>query len=72
MTSSVKDLGTLPHWDLSNVYPGLESEEFSRAVAEVKSMLDDLEAYLAERHIARPAPGSPAAGDSTVVKASID
>jgi hypothetical protein len=30
----------LPHWDLSNVYPGLESEEFAQAVGQVKADLD--------------------------------
>lgn len=34
-----------PHWDLSNVYPSLESGEFKSAVSEFKSQIDDLEAY---------------------------
>ena len=72
MASRVKDLGALPHWDLSNVYPGLESDEFSAAVVETKSMLDDLEAYLAERQIARLPPDSRAAKDAAAVKAAID
>ncbi len=34
-----------PHWDLSNVYGGLEADDFAADVATVKSNLDDLEAY---------------------------
>jgi pepF/M3 family oligoendopeptidase len=40
---------TLPHWDLSNVYPGLESAAFAQAVDELKRHLDDLEDYLQSR-----------------------
>jgi pepF/M3 family oligoendopeptidase len=37
---------TAPHWDLTNVYPGLESKEFDAAVAKLKSQITDLEQYL--------------------------
>ncbi len=47
------EVGPLPHWDLSNVYPGLESREFSDAVAEVKVKLDDLDIYIEEHQIGR-------------------
>jgi oligoendopeptidase F len=47
------DLGPLPHWDLSNVYPGLESKAFKGAVGEVKAKLDDLDAYMMEHQIRR-------------------
>jgi len=54
----------LPHWDLSNVYPSLESEEFKQAVGQVKAGLDELDDYLSAHHIARrgslPAGGPPA------------
>jgi oligoendopeptidase F len=53
MMGSEVDVGPLPHWDLSNVYPGLESKEFSAAVAEVKAKLDDMDAYLAQHEISR-------------------
>jgi len=53
----------LPHWDLSNVYPGLESEEFARAGQRLKSGLDELDSYLEAHGIARggrvPAGGPP-------------
>lgn len=52
MTSKSNDLGALPHWDLSNVYPGLESDEFKAATGEVDRLIGDLEAYLDARHIA--------------------
>ena len=41
----------LPHWDLSNVYPGLESDRFKGAVEELKVGLDNLDDYLLERSI---------------------
>jgi hypothetical protein len=33
----------LPHWNLSNVYPGLDSNEFGQAIIEVKVLNEDLE-----------------------------
>jgi len=47
------DLGQLPHWDLSNVYPGLESREFTDAVSEAKAKLDDMDEYLSKYQISR-------------------
>lgn len=38
---------TPPRWDLSNVYPGLESPEFAAALADFQRQLADLEALLA-------------------------
>jgi pepF/M3 family oligoendopeptidase len=40
---------TPPHWDLSNVYPSLESKEFKSAVINSKSQLDAFEKFLTER-----------------------
>jgi pepF/M3 family oligoendopeptidase len=40
---------TLPHWDLSNVFPSLESVEFEAAIAKLKGQLDGLEKLVAER-----------------------
>ena len=34
-----------PRWDLTNVYPSLESKEFQNAVREYKSLLDKLENF---------------------------
>lgn len=55
MSSKAENLGSLPHWDLSNVYPGLESLEFVQAVENLKAQLDDLDNYLATHQIARTA-----------------
>jgi pepF/M3 family oligoendopeptidase len=46
----------LPHWDLSNVYPGLDSPELREGMAELSRQLDTLDATL-ERH--QVAPGGP-------------
>jgi pepF/M3 family oligoendopeptidase len=35
---------SLPHWDMSTIYPGLDSPEFATAVKEVEAGLADLEA----------------------------
>jgi len=35
-----------PRWDLTNVYPSLESKEFKSAIKKYKEMLDELEAFL--------------------------
>jgi pepF/M3 family oligoendopeptidase len=34
-----------PHWDLTNVYPSLDSKEFKSAVKKYKSMLDEMETF---------------------------
>ena len=34
-----------PRWDLTNVYPSLDSKKFKNAVKKYKSSLDDLEAF---------------------------
>ena len=47
--------GTLPRWDLSNVYPSLESEQFRTAVSELRAQTDALDAYLAQNNVSRAA-----------------
>jgi pepF/M3 family oligoendopeptidase len=39
----------IPHWDLSNVFPSLESKEFETAVETLKSQIGELEVFFAER-----------------------
>jgi pepF/M3 family oligoendopeptidase len=34
-----------PRWDLTNVYPSLDSKEFKAAIKKYKSMLDDMEVF---------------------------
>ena len=43
----------LPRWDLSDVYPGLESPEFETAYQEAIRLIDNLEGYLTENQINR-------------------
>lgn len=40
---------TAPRWDLSNVYPGLESPEFAAALADFSGQLAELETFFIER-----------------------
>ena len=53
--------GSLPHWDFSNVYPGLDSAECKAGVAQLKAMLDGLDEHLAEHQIAQGGPYPPGA-----------
>jgi pepF/M3 family oligoendopeptidase len=43
----------LPHWDLSNVYPGLEAAEFLADWGKAESRLSSLEAYVAQAGVKR-------------------
>jgi oligoendopeptidase F len=56
MTMTEATAEALPHWDVSNVYPGLETDEFQRAVDELSRQLDELDAFLDTRQIARGRP----------------
>ena len=47
------DVGSLPHWNLSNIYPNLEGREFIDAVSQARAKLDDLDAYVSEHQISR-------------------
>jgi pepF/M3 family oligoendopeptidase len=38
-----------PRWDLTNVYPSLDSKEFKNAVKKYKRMLDELDVFLGEK-----------------------
>ncbi len=42
-------MSTLPHWDLSNVYPSLESKEFETAIDALTYRVEGLEQLLSER-----------------------
>jgi len=43
----------LAHWDLSNIYPGLESPEFETAYQDAIRLIDELEQYLDRHQIRR-------------------
>ena len=38
----------LPHWDLSNVYSGLEADDFRQDLTKLLAMLDQLDAAVEE------------------------
>jgi pepF/M3 family oligoendopeptidase len=53
--STQTDLGSLPHWDLANVYPSIESDEFQAAVQELEKLLDQMDDFLVQHEIAQGA-----------------
>jgi pepF/M3 family oligoendopeptidase len=66
--TSQSSLGAIPRWDVSNVYPGLESPEFRQAVEQLKAQISDLDAYLAAHSIT---PGATVAGDAQALAGTI-
>ena len=62
---------TPPRWDLSNVYPSLDSKEFEAAVATVKSQIDGLEKLFADKVVKMDAK-SPTVELSSVVAQTIE
>jgi len=44
---------SLPHWDLTNVYPGLDSSEFKNALEDVQAMIADLDEFIHVNSISR-------------------
>jgi len=50
---SEKDLGTMPHWDLSNIYPSLESKELDGAVKDLSTRIKKLDQFLEKEKISR-------------------
>ena len=45
---------TAPRWDMTNVYPSLESKEFKSAIKKYKSMLDEMEGFYKKASKADP------------------
>lgn len=62
------NLGSLPHWDLSNVYPALESDELKRDIAQAKGDIAALNAFLDQHHIRKGAP----AQDDAALQAALN
>jgi oligoendopeptidase F len=56
---SSNESGPLPKWNLSNVFPGLESDSFGKAVAGLKSQVDALDQFLDTHRISRNTPIEP-------------
>ena len=46
----------LPKWDMSNIYPGLESEEFKQANEELNAQIEELEKFVTENGISPDIP----------------
>ncbi len=51
--SAEKDLGSMPHWDLSNIYPSLESNELEGAVEDLSTRIKKLDQFLKKENISR-------------------
>jgi pepF/M3 family oligoendopeptidase len=60
----VSETATLPHWDMSVVYPGLDAPEFEAGYAEVAASIADLAALFDRHGVGAGAP--PPLGDETV------
>ncbi|MEM7118641.1 MAG: M3 family oligoendopeptidase [Chloroflexota bacterium] len=58
---------SLPHWDLSNIYPGLESPEFEQAFANALETVQTLTAFFDEQQINRVDDPSTVPEDITAV-----
>src|SRR5437762_2329920 len=54
----------LPRWDMSVVFPGLDSEEYKAAFASFKNDIGELEKWFADEAIAKPE--SPTVDDTVV------
>jgi pepF/M3 family oligoendopeptidase len=53
--SSQASLGALPRWDITNVFPSLESDEFAAAIKSCERQVRSLEKYLIDNDISRDA-----------------
>lgn len=53
--SSQASLGALPRWDITNVFPSLESDEFAAAIKSCERLVRSLEKYLIDNDISRDA-----------------
>jgi len=66
------ELGRLPHWNLSNVYPSLESEQFKRAIVDLQTQVDVIDTYLNERKISRSSPAANALGAKNAMEGYLE
>jgi pepF/M3 family oligoendopeptidase len=65
------DLNCPPHWDVSNVYPSLDSAEYQADFDLMNALIDDLFAYLNENQISKNA-ADPADADSQKLAATLN
>jgi len=63
----------LPRWDLSNIYPSLDSPEFKKANQKLIKMADELDAYLAAHNTdpSKPIKESDPAKLANTIEASV-
>jgi pepF/M3 family oligoendopeptidase len=59
LSLSSTDLGRLPRWDLSNVFPSLESDALKKGLIDLKSQADALDEFLDSHKISRTASREP-------------
>lgn len=64
---------TLPRWDLSNVYAGLDAPELAQGLAQVTEQLNELEAFFTANGIGGPPAASPnGAGLTTALSGALE
>ena len=51
--SPKSNLGSLPHWDLSNVYTSLDDRAFKEDIKKINQLLDDLDQYMVDNDISK-------------------
>jgi pepF/M3 family oligoendopeptidase len=62
---------TPPHWDLSNVYPGLDSEQFKTDSLTLTQQIDEIEVYFSTR-ILRASPDDGIDSLNSLVSGAVD
>ncbi len=64
--SSERVLGTMPHWNMNNIYPDLESKELDDAVEDLRMRIKQLDQFLEKEKISRGGE-IPSAVDRTMI-----
>lgn len=70
--SKATGLGRLPRWDLSNVYPDLESQQFVAAVSDLRSQVESLDTFLDEHKITRTMSNASSGRDASQVTTAVN
>ena len=70
--SKATGLGRLPRWDLSNVYPDLESQQFVAAVSDLRSQVESLDTFLDEHKITRTMSNASSGRDGSQVTTAVN
>lgn len=67
-----KNLGNVPRWDLTNVYPSLDSDQFQAAVHDLKMQLDEIDAFMQSHKVQKSEGGPSQATPDEVALVMID